>query len=67
MNKAPIEKLRSMVQGNSEVMSDADLDLLTGFDVSNVIRSRPNSKQVGTLDRWECWIERRDLVKFQNL
>lgn len=64
--KAAIEKLRSMTQGHIEIMSDADLDLLCKIDLSNAIRSRPNPNQVGTLDRWECWIERRDIVRLTS-
>jgi hypothetical protein len=59
--KTTLEKLNEMMGGKLVVCSDAELDSLVPFDVSNAIRSRPNPAQVGTLDRWECWIERRDI------
>lgn len=61
---SPLNKLSEMVQGKIVIMSDEQLDLLCPFDVSNLIRSRPNPNQCGTKDRWECWIERRDLSRF---
>jgi hypothetical protein len=61
-----MEKLNRMIGGQSAVMSDDELDLLANFDVSNLIRSKPNSKQCGLLDRWECWIEQRDVKRFYS-
>lgn len=64
IGKATIEKLGDMTAGKLTIMSDCELDTLAILDVSNLIRSRPNPKQCGTLDRWECWIERKDLARF---
>lgn len=62
--KSTIEKLRLMTEGKAQILSDQELDRLCAFDISNLIRSKPNPKQVGTKDRWECWIEKRDLRRF---
>lgn len=63
----PVAKLEALMTGDIVIMSDDDLDLLCKFDASNVIRSRPNPAQIGTKDRYECWIERRDLQKLKRL
>ena len=58
-------KLSEMANGKLVICSDAELDAMIPFDVSNIVRSRPNPNQLGTLDRWECWIEKRDLARFE--
>lgn len=64
-DKATIEKLRDMIAGKATIMSDDELDLLSHLDSSNAIRSMPNPKQVGTKDRWLCWIEQRDVKRLK--
>ena len=59
--KSPLEKLNEMAQGEIVICSDSDLDSMAVFDRSNLIRSRPNPARVGMKDRWECWIEQRDI------
>ncbi len=58
--KTAMDKLTALINGKLVVCSDEDLDLMIPFDVSNVIRSRPNPARVGTKDTWEAWIEYRD-------
>lgn len=61
----PMLKLSEMANGKLVICSDAELDAMAVFDVSNLVRSRPNPNQLGTKDRWECWIEQRDLKRFE--
>ena len=61
----PLKKLSQLAGGDLVICSDAELDAMAAFDVSNIIRSRPNPQQVGARDQWECWIEQRDLKRFQ--
>lgn len=61
---SPLTKLAELADGKQVICSDEDLDAMTPFDLSNIIRSMPNPQQVGTKDRWLCWIERRDLNRF---
>lgn len=46
-------KLQRMFTGERVVCSDADLDVL---EQSHEVRSIPNPRQIGTVDKWLCWI-----------
>ena len=65
-NKPTIDKLERMMKGERVVCSETDLDLLSPFDASNVIRSIPNPNRVGLKDAYECWIEQRDIDRLNN-
>lgn len=64
--KSPLEKLNELASGKIVICSDEDLEAMCPFDVSNFIRSRPNPTQCGIKDRWECWIEQRDINKLKS-
>ena len=60
-------KLHQMeVQGLAVIMSDAQLDQLTDYDVKSLF----NANQIGILDRYVCWIgekpDNMETVHMQN-
>lgn len=66
IQQSAFAKLDTMLHGQSVIMSDDELDNLANFDASNVVRSKPNTKRVGTKDTYECWIERRDVKRIKQ-
>lgn len=48
-------KFEKLLQGERVICSDADLDVL---EQEGEIRSVRNPRQIGTLDRWVCWLDR---------
>jgi hypothetical protein len=54
-------KIDEMLAGATTILSDAQCDELIPYRVGNFFCTRPNPAQVGILDEWIGWINRRAL------
>jgi len=56
-------KVERLLQGETIIFSNDQLNDLTGYRVMNHIRSTLNSERLGTKDNWRCWIDVGSLAR----
>lgn len=63
MDTVTQEKVYQMLDGHTIILSDEQYDQIIGYRITNYMRSIVNSDQVGTKDKWKCWINSASLKR----